>query len=83
MARPLPPNLTTMRQVIRALGGYEGVQKLTGIRYRSAIANWLVDRQFPAKFYKVMQDGLRERGYSAPHRLWGQLGRHGVNKIAA
>lgn len=67
--------LHTARTVVRALGGVDGVERLTGA-LRTSIFNWMMFRRFPAHYYVVMHNALRARGFTAPHILWRQVGNH-------
>lgn len=66
--------LSTTDQVIKALGGYWAVSDMTGRRTYQAAFNWKCSGGFPADTYIVLQTALRERGHTAPARLWGMIG---------
>jgi len=62
--------LSTVDEVIEALGGTEKVQTLTSAKSPQMISNWRA-RGFPARLYLVMSDALERLGKSAPATLWG------------
>lgn len=57
--------------VIEALGGLPEVQRLTEARSQQAVSNWKSRGRFSASTFLVMTQALRERGFTAPARLWG------------
>jgi hypothetical protein len=65
--------LDTVDAVIDTLGGTEQVRKITRYNETSAVPMWKNRGKFPAKTFKVMQDALRERGFTAPPELWGMV----------
>ena len=67
-----PKLLNTVEDVISALGGLGATQKLTQAASYQVVQNWRMREQFPANLYVVMTEALRELGYTAPERLWGQ-----------
>jgi hypothetical protein len=64
-------HLTTVDEVINALGGTHVVAELTG-RVYGAVWYWRKAGNFPSTLYVCMQQRLRRRGLSAPHSLWLQ-----------
>lgn len=67
----MPATLTTANQVIDALGGVEGLQKLTG-QTASVINNWRRFKKFPAHEHDELTRALKRRGKCAPARLFSQ-----------
>lgn len=63
--------LTSIDDVIRALGGLKQVADLTGRRSPSAVPMWKQRGAFPSNTYAVMIEALQERGKTAPATLWG------------
>lgn len=72
MAMDLRP-LETTKQVIDALGGNAAVRELTGLRTAQAVWEYVNRGNFPPKTFVVMQEALRDRGFSAPASLWQML----------
>ena len=64
-------NLTTVEEVIAALGGQKRVAELTSRASPSAVPMWKNRRRFPAKTFTVLQSALQDLGLSAPNDLWG------------
>ena len=64
-------DLTTVDEVIAALGGQREVAGLTGRRSGSSIPMWKQRGSFPSNTYAVMIEALQERGKTAPASLWG------------
>ena len=62
--------LTTLSEVIDALGGPSAVAKLTGTKL-PAVSNWQQFGRFPAKTYLVMSNALKLHGKVASSALWG------------
>lgn len=73
----MPATLTTANQVIDALGGVEGLQKLTG-QTSQVINNWRRFKKFPAHEHDELTRALKRRGKRAPARLFSQSN-HGGN----
>ena len=66
--------LTTVAQVVKALGGSEGVEKLTGAK-RTAVCNWIYYFEaFPPRTYVLMTDKLKRLGFTAHPGLWKMQG---------
>ncbi len=63
--------LTSIDEVVAALGGVQAVLSMTGRRYSSAISNWKDRGGFPPTTYLVMSEALKRKGASAPPSLWG------------
>jgi len=75
--------LTSVTEVIDALGGDEKVAELTHAKPK-AVWNWHgYFEAFPSDTYAVMERELRRRGYSAPPHLWKMRGFEKPNKRAA
>lgn len=65
--------LTTPKEVIDELGGYNAVAALVGLKY-TAVFEWGRDgKRIPPKFYKLMTDELQQRGKRAPASVWGMF----------
>jgi hypothetical protein len=64
-------NIETVDEVIRELGGAEAVRKLTKRTSISAVPTWKWRNKFPAPTYTIIQGALREKGKTAPSKLWG------------
>jgi predicted SpoU family rRNA methylase len=62
--------LTTVEQVVRALGGNRAVATITRAKNTSAVSNWKKAGIFPGKVHRVMKNALIERSYTAPDTLW-------------
>ncbi len=65
----MPKEITTVPQVIKALGGPTATGRIVGKSPQSA-NNWRLANKFPAKTFPAMTSALAERGYSAPPSLW-------------
>ena len=65
-------SLSSVPDVIAALGGPDALSNLTGRGVR-AVSMWKVRGKFASETYAVMIEALRERGLDAPRSLWGQL----------
>lgn len=63
--------LDSAEAVIAALGGASEVRRLTGVS-RQAVWNWKRRNRFSARIFQQMTTELRERGFDADGRLWGQ-----------
>jgi hypothetical protein len=63
--------LETIEQVIQELGGPEAMRKLTRRKGVSSVNMWKCREKFPAPTYTVIQGALREKGKTAPDKLWG------------
>lgn len=65
--------LTTPKEVIDELGGYNEVAAMVGLKY-TAVFEWGRDgKRIPPKFYKLMTDELHQRGKQAPPSVWGMF----------
>jgi hypothetical protein len=65
--------LTNAAEVSEALGGPEGIARLTGAK-RTTIWNWIgYFKAFPPRTYVVMIQELERRGYTASPHLWKML----------
>ena len=67
--QPLTP-LWTFDEVVDALGGNAGVEKLTGMS-SATICNHRRRQTFPAKYYFCMKAGLEDQGFYAPISMFG------------
>ena len=61
--------ITTVPQVIEALGGPTATGRIVGKSPQSA-NNWRLANRFPAKTYPALNQALAELGYTAPSSLW-------------
>lgn len=67
--------LTDAAQVVEVLGGPQEVAEMTRAKNVKTVWNWHgYFEEFPPNTYKVMIDGLRRRGYTAPAYLWKMKG---------
>lgn len=65
--------LTTPKEVISALDGYEAVATMVGLGY-TAVFEWGRDgKRIPPRFFKLMSDELERRGKSASPSVWGMV----------
>jgi len=64
--------LTTTRDVIKALGGVPETAKLTGAKYGAAWM-WTTAQKFPPRYFVVMSQALKQKGLHAPASLWGMV----------
>jgi len=64
--------LSTTREVIEALGGFQAVADRFGVPYQR-VWKWGDAERFPAKTYRALQDALRDGGYDAPDSLWKMM----------
>lgn len=65
--------LTTPKEVIDELGGYNEVAAMVGLKY-TAVFEWGRDgKRIPPKFYKLMIDELAKRRKQAPPSVWGMV----------
>ena len=70
MSAPLLKPLWTYDDVVAALGGREGVGRLTR-QPPHAVSTWQKQRgKFPTKYYLVMKCALADAGYWAPIDLF-------------
>lgn len=76
------PLLTTVDEVIEALGGNIAVIVLTG-RTPQAISNWRHEGRIAPYLFHLMSSRLAVLGLSADPRLWGQQGSPGQPPQAA
>lgn len=65
--------LTTVKEVITELGGYDAVRELIPGKRKSTSAalNWTYRNKFPENTYAVMKAALEAKGATAPGDLWG------------
>lgn len=63
--------LSTVDEVIDALGGKSGCVDRGWAKSRQAVNNWIA-RGFPPRLHAAMTEELRKAGCSAPDRLWSQ-----------
>jgi hypothetical protein len=64
-------HLTTVDEVIDALGGTSAVARLTH-RSLPAVSNWRSERRINPRFYALMIRELTRIGFTAEPSLWGQ-----------
>jgi len=62
-------NITTVEDVIDALGGIAEVAEMTSA-LPTAVYNWRADGKFPTDTYLLIQNELKARGRVAPDYLW-------------
>ena len=67
--KPLTP-LWTFDEVVDALGGNKGVEKLTGMS-SPLVCGHRRRGTFPAKYYFCIKAGLEDRGFYAPISMFG------------
>ena len=73
MNAPFLKPLWTYDEVVDALGGRNGVAKITR-QPPHAIPTWRKQRgKFPSKYHVIMKYALKDAGYRAPPSLWGQF----------
>lgn len=63
-------NLSTVDQVIAALGGTVATSRIAGVR-PSQVSGWKAGNRIGSKSYLVIKQELENRGYTAPAVLWG------------
>lgn len=63
--------LTTVDDVIDALGGTGATARLLGCKSMRPVSNWRSRGRLPADKFLLMQQALRDRGKTAPPSLWG------------
>lgn len=73
--------LTTVRQVIKALGGTVAVIAMTG-RSPQAVSNWVGEGFIASYLFYLMNDELERRGHRADPRLWRQQMLRGAQEAA-
>jgi hypothetical protein len=66
--------LTTVDQVILALGGPTQTGKLVG-RSPQVVVNWRRKGLIPAEYRDALLSALNESGHDAPPALWGMVER--------
>ena len=64
--------LETTAAVMVELGGPAKVAALTGADYKT-VWPWERMATFPSRYFFLMTQELRQRGFSAPPELWGQV----------
>jgi hypothetical protein len=75
-------HLVTAEAVVAALGGLARTARITECKNHTSVHNWIAFNQFPAKYFLVMTDALRARGYTANRSLWDQRGNHDLVRKA-
>lgn len=63
--------LTTVADVISALGGHTDVKTLTESESSQVVTNWLARNRFASHTYLIMTAALRAKGLEADPMLWG------------
>ena len=61
--------IKTVAEVLDLLGGNQGVALLTHATHK-AVSNWRQAKKFPANSYLIINERLRQLGYTAPTTLW-------------
>jgi len=61
--------LQTTAEVIEAVGGPAKAAEITDRNYK-AVWNWTKSEAFPPNTYLLLNAALREKGFTAPPRLW-------------
>ena len=62
--------LVSVDEVVDALGGSAALRDLAGLETLQAVGQYRARGVFPPKFYVVMIEALRSRGFDAPVSLW-------------
>ena len=65
--------LSTVNDVIDALGGVAAMRDRYGIRSAQVVSNWRTRGNFPPAMHHAMTADLAARGLDADPRLWGQV----------
>lgn len=65
--------LTSVEEVVSALGGSKATGELARRASPSAGWNWIDRNGFPPDTYVVIQAALKEIGATAPDALWGMV----------
>lgn len=63
--------LTTVSEVLEALGGYAAIAERYGLSPQRTW-NWTVQHTFPADMHEAMVADLAAKGFCAPGSLWRQ-----------
>lgn len=63
--------LTTVEDVIDALGGNASVMELTKSKSLQTVTNWRYGQRIAAHTYVVMTTALKDKGLEADPSLWG------------
>lgn len=63
-------SLSTVEEVVAALGGNGPIGEITG-RKTQHVSNWKADGKFPADTFLVLQAALKKKRLQAPPSLWG------------
>lgn len=64
--------LTSPRDVLDHLGGYQAVAQLFGVSV-DRVEKWGVAKHLPAKTYVVLKRELRSRGVDASDTVWNMI----------
>jgi hypothetical protein len=64
-------HLTSVDDVIDALGGNGAVASMLGLIGSNRVSNWRARGSLPADKFLLMQAELQRRGLRAPPSLWG------------
>lgn len=62
-------HITSMHEVVKALGGTSAVARLTG-RKPQNVSNWKASGHFPPNTFTTLTKALEDRGCTAPPSLW-------------
>ena len=65
--------LSSIEEVILALGGPQAVAQLTKRKSVSAVPMWKNRGVFPANTFALMQTELKARNAKAPYSLWNMM----------
>lgn len=63
--------LTTVPQVLDALGGNAAVRRLLELKNPNVVANWRWRERLPPRTYLTLSDALKRKRLKAPPSLWG------------
>ena len=63
--------LSTVDDVIDALGGTYETARLLDLKYPQPVSQWRKRARLPADKFLIMQSELEKRGKTAPPELWG------------
>jgi hypothetical protein len=70
--------LSSTRDIVDVLGGAAAVRNMIAVEGKpvavKAVYHWISIGMFPARAMDIMKKALKKRGYTAPARLWNQIG---------